>query len=140
MHTLGTRILLGAVAGAAATIVMSAQMAAPPSTARIGTLPPRRITRFLLPHASTREQSIAATPLHLAIGAVSGSLYRGLVRKRRGGILSGMVFGAAIWAIGYQIVVPLVSDLPPASRDAPTRRAALLEAHLVYGAMLGALS
>ena len=134
------RVLRGVLGGLAATAVMSAQLMAAPSTARIGTPPPRRLADFLLPHSPARDRGIAAAAIHLAIGMTSGVLYRGVVRRRRGGILSGAIFGVAIWAIGYEFLVPALGVLPAAHRDRRDRRAALIEAHLIYGATLGALS
>jgi hypothetical protein len=138
LSSLAGRLLAGAIAGGVATAVMSAQMIAAPSTRRIGTPPPRRIADALLPGRSDTELERAATLIHLAIGAASGALYRGFVR--RPGVVSGVAFGVAIWAVGYQAVVPALGVLPVATRDDHQRQTALIEAHIVYGAALGIFS
>ena len=139
MRRLPRRVVEGVVGGLVATAVMSAQMVAAPSTERIGTPPPRRIADALFPDRPTRERRIAATVIHLAIGASSGVVYRAVVNRRRGGVVSGALFGVAIWAVGYELLAPALGVLPPAHRDRPERRTALIEAHLIFGAILGAL-
>jgi hypothetical protein len=134
------RAALGLGAGLVATALMSAHMIAEPSTAKIGTPPPRRLADTLFPASRLAERKAAATLIHLSIGAASGVIYRGLFARRRGGLLSGAVFGVAVWAVGYELVIPALGVLPPAHRDQPGRTAALLQAHLIYGAALGALS
>ncbi len=134
-----SRVARGAVAGLVATAAMSAQMMAPPSTDRIGTPPPRRLADVLLPREPQRERRVAAAVLHLGIGVAGGVAYRSLIARRHSGPVSGALFGLVIWFVGYEIVVPALGALPPAHRDEAARRAALIEAHALYGAILGAL-
>lgn len=54
-------------------------------------------------------------------------------------VAAGMVFGAAVWFISYQGSVPALGIMAPPSRDRPGRPQAMLAAHLVHGAVLGAL-
>jgi uncharacterized membrane protein YagU involved in acid resistance len=131
-------MLGGAVAGAVATVVMSVHMLGRPSVDRIGTPPPQRIVSQLLPREPVPARRAWAVALHLGIGASAGVVYA-LTRRHRGP-LSGALFGLAVWAVGYEVLVPLIGVLPPAHDDDPGRRAALLQAHLVYGAMLGAVA
>ncbi len=138
MSSLPGRALGGAAAGIVATAVMSAHMLGAPSLERIGTPPPQRIADRLLPAETPATRQAAAVGVHLAIGAASGLAYG--VGCRRRGPLGGALFGVAVWAVGYQVVVPLVSDLPPARHDPSDRTVALLQAHLVFGAVLGLLS
>jgi len=140
MKNLSARAVAGVIGGLVATAAMSAQMLAEPSTRRIGTPPPRRLADVLLPHDPAGEQKVAAALIHLGIGAAGGAAYRAFVSRRRGGLVSGALFGVAIWFVGYEIIVPALGVLPPAHRDSPERRAALLEAHVLYGAVLGAVS
>lgn len=122
-------------AGIVATIVMSAYMMAGESREAIGTPPPARIVRRLHPSASEHGASIAATLLHLGIGAAGGVLGRVLARRLA---LPAMTAALALWAVGYEFVAPALGVLPPAHRD--SRRARhLLRAHVVYGLALGAL-
>ncbi len=137
--SIGFRVARGLFAGVVATAVMSAHMLAEPSTKRIGTPPPQRIADLLFPGLPARERRIAATVIHVGIGASSGMLYRAVVR-RKPGMASGLLFGFVVYAIGYEFIVPALGLLPPAHRDSAERRVALLEAHAAYGATLGALS
>jgi len=115
-----------------------------PSVERIGTPPPQRIAETLLSARSRDDRRAAAAIIHLGVGVGSGALYGLLRRGRRGGslggALSGALFGLAVWAAGYEVLVPAIGALPPAHRDARGRRAALIQAHLVYGGTLGVLS
>jgi len=130
----------GATAGAIATLAMSEHMLGRPSVNAIGEPPPERIADAVLPSRSARERSIAATVIHLGIGIGGGALFGLLRHGRRTGPLTGALFGLGVWAVGYEAVVPALGVLPPAHRDADRRRAALLQAHLLYGAILGAFS
>ncbi len=131
------RVLGGAVCGVVATATMSAHMLGMPSQARIGAPPPSRLAGVVLPRRSPSEQRVAATLLHLAIGTGAGAAFGAM--SRRGGPLKGAAFGLAVWAWGYEIMLPLVGVMRPAHRDSPGRVSALIQAHLIYGATLGAL-
>jgi hypothetical protein len=119
---------------------MSAHMVGQPSSGRIGTPPPQRIADTLLPSRSTAERRAAAAVIHVAIGVGSGALFGLTRRRRRVGPVAGAIFGLGVWAVGYELMVPALGVLPPAHRDEKARRAALIQAHLIYGAILGALS
>ena len=47
--------------------------------------------------------------------------------------------GEAVYAVSYAGWVPALGALPPADRDRPSRQLVMAAAHLVYGAVLGAL-
>ena len=49
------------------------------------------------------------------------------------------LFGIAVWAVSYAGWVPKLGLMQPPSRDRPGRPTAMILAHLVYGATLGAL-
>ena len=138
MSSRAARVLGGAAAGLVATAAMSAHMIGDPSRRQIGAPPPRRIADALLPREEEPTRRAAAVLLHLAIGAAGGSVYA--AGRRRHGALSGAAFGLAVWAVGYQLAVPVLGVLPPAHRDEPERRRALVRAHLIYGAVLGLLA
>ena len=138
MSSLVGRMLGGAAAGLVATAAMSAYMLGQPSRQQIGTPPPQLIADALLPREGEPARRTAAVLLHLAIGAAGGSAYA--ARRRRPGAVGGAAFGMVVWAVGYQLAVPLLGILPPAHRDEPERRRALVRAHLIYGAVLGLLA
>jgi hypothetical protein len=50
-----------------------------------------------------------------------------------------VVTGLAVWAVSYQGWIPALGILPKASEDRPARPAVMVTAHVVYGAVLGAL-
>ncbi len=133
-------VVRGAAAGAVATMAMSEHMLGRPSVNAIGEPPPERIADAVLPGRSAKERGIAATVIHLGIGIGGGALFGLLRHGRRSGPVAGALFGLGVWAVGYEAVVPALGVLPPAHRDADPRRAALLQAHLLYGAILGAFS
>lgn len=134
---LGRSVLGGATAGIVATAAMSAQMLRRSSLDAIGTPPPQRFVDALWPSGqSVRAHRVAATALHFAIGAGGGALF-GAGRRR--GPVRGTAFGVLIWAIGYEVAAPVLGVLPPAHRDRRDRQRALVQAHLIYGAVLGIL-
>jgi hypothetical protein len=136
----------GAADGVAATLAMSGVMLAARRAGWTGQLPPRRITTALLGTARTggdRTNNVLSTATHLAFGAAAGSLFESGLRRwgRRGaGPAAGAAFGAAVWLVSYAGWVPALDILPPPHRDRPGRQAWMFVAHLVYGAVLGALA
>jgi len=141
-------LLAGAADGTAATLAMSGVMLAARRAGRMGELPPRRITRFALRRAragaAPRRTKDALSVLgHLAFGAGAGSLFEAGQRRwlvAGAGPYVGAAFGAAVWLVSYAGWVPALRILPPPHRDRPDRQATMLVAHLVYGAVLGALA
>ncbi len=122
-------------AGVAAAAVMSAYMLGAESRAAIGVAPQVRIVRRLRPRWTAERTAVAATALHVAIGATGGVLSAVLARPTRP---SSLVVALSLWAVGYEVVAPLLRVLPPAHRDR-TRTTELLRAHLVYAAALAGL-
>jgi uncharacterized membrane protein YagU involved in acid resistance len=135
------RILLGALAGIAATCAMTAAARAMhrrlPAPERYP-LPPREIVESGLPVAERsldehgrRTATIAA---HFGYGAVTGALYA--LAAPKGSILSGAAYGVLVWAVSYFGIMPGLRILQPA-HDHPARRNALMiAAHLVWGSTL----
>lgn len=140
-----TRTLVGAGAGAAATLPMSAVMLLFQRLGWMGQQPPARIVDAALDEAEVpatrRERTVLSVIAHLAFGAGAGALF-GLVRGGRPGLgraaLEGAGFGTAVWAASYAGWVPALGIMPPPSKDRPGRPTAMVVAHWVYGATLGA--
>jgi uncharacterized membrane protein YagU involved in acid resistance len=133
-------LLRGALAGAAATVPMSAVMLG--LRKRMGEQPPDVITTQAA-HAVGKEPTenqadALASVAHVVFGAVSGAAYAALP-KWGPPPLRGVLTGLAIWASAYQGVVPALRIMPPASEDQPKRPAVMIAAHVVYGAVLGTL-
>lgn len=136
------RLLLGALAGIAATCAMTAAARAMhrrlPAAERYP-LPPREIMEGVLPGNSRRfaeehERQVATLAAHFGYGAATGALYA-LVRPR-GGIPSGAAYGLLVWIVSYFGIMPGLRILRLA-HDHPLRRNALMiAAHLVWGSTL----
>lgn len=136
----------GAVAGVAATGLMSAFMLASQRLGFEGEQPPEAIVEAALdaadvPRSETAENLLASLA-HLGFGMSCGAVYALLRRwldtpgPETG---HGVGFGLAIWAASYKGWIPALGILPPPERDRTDRQRTMIAAHVVYGAVLGAL-
>ena len=132
----------GAAAGAVATAAMSALMLAAGRSGLVGRQPPEAIVRQAGALAAAeprgRRADALAVVAHLGFGAGTGAAYALLPRGSRP-VLRGAVVGEAVYAVSYAGWVPALGALPHATRDRATRQAVMVAAHVVYGAVLGAL-
>ncbi len=140
MSSLLNKLARGAVAGVAATVVMSIAMAAGKKVGALGEPPPRRLTRRLLaplgPLAPSGSRlDVAALLAHLGFGATMGSIW-GLLPRRWHHGAGGALFGFGVWTANYAGWLPAVGLMPPPQRDRPLRPTTMILAHLVYGAAL----
>ena len=140
-------LLRGAVAGAAATVPMSAVMLAAQKAGALPKQPPEEIVDSALDAAgadvSEKTSNLLATLNHFAFGASMGAGYAALGRVSGGrlrGPGSGIAFGLAVWFSSYQGWVPRITPLPPVTKDREDRQTAIAGAHVVYGAALGVLT
>ena len=141
------RSLGGAVGGLVATVAMTAVMAGAQRAGLLGKMPPRKIVDSLVGRATGRKPRPATSkPLaalaHLGFGAAVGAGYGALARKRRplaGAAARGLGYATLVWLVSYGGWVPALRIMPPPTRDRPDRQATMVAAHLVYGAVLGAL-
>jgi len=137
----------GAVAGTLATGLLSAVMVGAKRSGLMGQMPPETITAHFLDrlgwhHRSGKTQDSLAVVTHFGFGAASGSLFAVIQRRLRPPVppvAAGMVFATGVWLVSYQGWVPALGIMAPASRDRPGRPQSMLVAHLVFGAVLGAL-
>lgn len=135
-----SRLLVGAIAGAAATVAMTAAMNCLhkrlPEEERYP-LPPREITERILPQL-TGDEAIKdiATAAHHGYGAVAGALIA--AATPRIGLAGGAVAGVGIWAASYFGWVPVASILRPAHRHPARRNALMMAAHVVWGIVTAA--
>jgi hypothetical protein len=138
-------VAAGLASGALATLPMSAVMWAAQRTGHMGRQPPAKITDAALDAAGEEDTPLparraAAMLLHFGFGAGAGALYawwssRGPGRR---GPLQGAAFGTLVWLGSYAGWIPALGIMPPPQRDRPGRQPAMLVAHWVYGAVLGA--
>jgi uncharacterized membrane protein YagU involved in acid resistance len=134
-----TRLLIGAIAGFAATLPMTAAMRALhrrlPQDERYPA-PPRELIDSAsdavgadLPDETARDLTLAA---HFAYGAATGALIGAILP--RPGPVSGAAAGVAVWAGSYMGWIPAVRLLEPATRHPARRNGMMIAAHLVWGA------
>ncbi|MDQ3493849.1 MAG: hypothetical protein M3452_11420 [Chloroflexota bacterium] len=127
----------GAVAGVVATLAMSVPMLA---ASRLGIVQRMGLADDIKDQ-DTRDALAVAN--HLGFGAGGGAIF-GLVSRRLPRsvprVAAGMAYGAMIWTVSYAGWVPALRLMPAPHDDEPARPALMLGAHLVYGAVLGALT
>jgi uncharacterized membrane protein YagU involved in acid resistance len=140
-------IITGAGAGVAATVAMSALMLIAQKLGYQGQQPPERIVEAGLDAADVerteRQENVLASVAHLGFGASAGIVYRVLrkvLRTPGPPIAHGAGYGLAVWSVNYQGWIPWAGILPPTRKDRSDRVATMILAHLVYGAVLGALA
>ncbi|TDQ51568.1 hypothetical protein [Actinorugispora endophytica] len=130
----------GGAAGVAATLAMSAVMVAGRRSGRVGRLPPKLLTRRLLPgggpHTPRSGEDAATVAAHLGFGAGAGAVFGVLTGGRRPRVLTGVAYGLGVWLLAYEGWVPALTVQPPAHRDAPGRAWTMALAHVVYGSAL----
>lgn len=134
---LASRLMVGAVAGIAATVAMTATMRRlygklPP--AERYPLPPREITQRLIPVSANEDELRDSSLLaHLGYGAAVGALFA--ASGTRKGDALGAALGAGVWALSYFGWVPGFRVLRPANEHPARRNALMICAHLVWGAV-----
>jgi hypothetical protein len=143
------RILLGALAGLAATGPMTLAMKLMherlPREERYP-LPPRQVTEGLAEKAGVNEdldeeeREAATWASHFAYGAACGALYGAVSGERVDGhpLLAGAGFGLAVWAGSYLGWLPAAGIIAPATEHPARRNALMIAAHAVWGATTGA--
>jgi hypothetical protein len=136
----------GALAGAAATAVMSVIMLLGQKTSRVGKLPPKKIVEAGLDASGVQrpdeEVLNALTAVaHVGYGMAAGAVYSASLgnASRLSPLVSGPLFALAVWAGSYEGWVPALGIMPRARRDRPARTTTMIVAHVVYGAILGLL-
>jgi uncharacterized membrane protein YagU involved in acid resistance len=136
------RLLLGALAGIAGTLAMTAAARAMhrrlPAAERYP-LPPREIIEGMLPAVAKRsleEHGRQTTTLaaHFGYGAATGAFYA-LVGPRSG-ILPGAAYGILVWTVSYFGIMPSLRILRPAHEHPRRRNALMIAAHLVWGSAM----
>lgn len=140
----------GGAAGAAATVLMSAFMAAAHRVGLLGEPPPRVIARAAADAAGAtgadRDSGAVdagALLAHVGFGVGAGAAYvalRPALPAAVPGPVAGVTFGLAVWAVSYSGWVPALGILPPPTEDRPGRQPTMVLAHVVYGAALDAFA
>ena len=136
---LGTRILIGGIAGIVGTMAMTSAMRRLhrrlPAEERYP-LTPREIvdsgSKQLDVPLSEEGAKDVTTAAHFAYGAAMGALIAVMnpdPRKR-----TGAAAGVAVWLASYMGWLPAVGNLKPATQHPPRRNLLMLGVHLVWGA------
>ena len=130
---LGSRLLVGAIAGLVGTMAMTSAMRRlhrrlPPR--RRYPLPPREIVDVLAgpPGEAAKDLTIVA---HFAYGAGCGALLGALNPRMKP--LSGAAAGGAIWLASYMGWIPAAGILRPATGHPAPRNALMVAAHFAWG-------
>ncbi len=142
-------MLIGAAAGAAATIPMTVVMETlherlpgePPRP-----LPPREVTEGFAVKAgvsrqlSERDVQNLTLAAHFGYGATCGAIL-GLIAPRNtaAAIGAGMAFGFGVWASSYLGWLPAMGVRQSATEDPLARSGLMIAAHVTWGAAAGAL-
>ncbi len=143
----------GAVAGLAASWAMSAsygpimragsaetrrrelvaQAGLPPSTVRAAEAAARAVGADLQDH---RSRALGGKAVHYGYGAAWGAAFALVARAlpRPPPLLTGLAFGALLWGLSDELLVPLLGFSRSAARYPPSSHVKGLAAHLVYGA------
>jgi hypothetical protein len=128
-------LVLGALAGIAATMAMTAVMRRThrhlPALQQYP-LPPREIVDRTLGYSSedaARSQTILS---HFGFGALTGVLFTVPFLNRFGGV----TYGLGVWAASYLGWIPTFRILAPATLHPAQRNLLMLAAHVVWGFVL----
>ena len=142
------RVLLGALAGLAATAPMTLAMKLMheqlPREEQYP-LPPRQVAEGMAEkagvneHLDEDEREAATWVSHFAYGAACGALYGALSGERVDShpLLAGVGFGMAVWAGSYLGWLPAAGIISPATEHPARRNALMIAAHVVWGAGVG---
>ena len=135
---IGSRLLIGGIAGFVGTMAMTAAMRRLhqklPAEERYP-LPPREIVDSAagkagvdLPDEAAKDLTTAA---HFAYGAAVGAMIGAL--NPRPSKPTGAVAGVAVWVASYMGWIPAVNILEPGTRHPRRRNALMIASHLVWG-------
>lgn len=84
-----------------------------------------------------REEPAAGRLVHYAYGTTLGGLYGALAEPAPALTLgAGTAYGAAVWLVGDELLVPLLGLSKPPTQFPPSTHAYALASHLVYGLTL----
>lgn len=129
------RMILGALAGLAATMAMTGamrQLQALLNERSRYPLPPREIVDHLDMHGDERQARTNTLLAHFGFGAITGAVFA-LLPRRRG---SGTLYGLGVWAASYLGWIPAARILAPAWRHPAQRNLLMIAVHMVWGTAL----
>lgn len=101
----------------------------------LGQLPPRQLVDRVVSPPDDRRADAITMVAHFGYGAVLGSAYSAATRSPS--MIGGALFGVSVCAATYEGVLPLLHIRQPLHRDSAPEIAAMIIAHIAYGAGLG---
>ena len=134
------RVLLGALAGLAGTLLMTIAMEALwrrlPRRERYP-LPPREIVERTLPDSIRRHSGETARwrmtmAAHFGFGAGAAIMFALLTRARSP--LAGAAYGVTVWAASYLGWIPALGILRSGGQHPARRNLLMIAVHVVWGA------
>ena len=139
--------LQGAIAGFVGTLPMTIFMLSTqrflPKGQRYD-LPPEIITKditervHIRQHMNKAQVLAATTAAHFGYGAGMGMLYGILARRLPfNSALKGILFSLVIWAVSYQMVLPVIGIKESAQSETTRRNLMMIVAHIIWGASTG---
>ena len=140
---LGSRLLIGAIAGFAGTMAMTSAMRRlhrrlPPEERY--PLTPREIVDSTAEAAGADLSNEAAkdltTAAHFAYGAACGALIAAM--NPNPSKKTGAAAGVAVWVASYMGWIPALNVLEPATKHPPRRNLLMIGVHLVWGSATAA--
>jgi len=137
------RVALGAVAGAAATMVMQAMMMTsgkflPESKPPMKQDPAKFMLDKVPVELPEAVRPWAEKSLQLGYGMTSGAVY-GALRARRGSpVFDGALLGIGVWAAGYLGWLPAADLMPPITEHEPQQIAVPFVQHALFGVAVAA--
>jgi uncharacterized membrane protein YagU involved in acid resistance len=94
-----------------------------------------RISQNVFGHELTEhEKQIAGPAVHYGYGTLMGGVYGALAEVVPAVTTgAGCLYGAALWAGGDEVALPLLRLAPPPTRVPASQQLEFLAAHFVYG-------
>ena len=143
-----TGLLVGAAAGAAATLPMTLTMETlhallPGEPAR--PLPPREVVdgataKAGIDHKISEEDKEELTlAAHFGYGAACGALFGLMAPRGPAAVAAGIAFGLGVWTSSYLGLLPALGIRHHAKHDPAPRSGLMITAHIVWGAAAGAI-
>jgi putative membrane protein len=84
--------------------------------------------------AEREKKKMAGAVVHYAFGVATGGLYGAIAElKPATTVGAGLPFGAAVWLIADEIIVPALGLSKPPTEYPPSTHAYSIASHLVYG-------
>ena len=145
-QTAGQAILAGTIATVPMTLFMLGTQQFLPEDQRYH-LPPEILTREFSQRAHLtwhwgKRRLLGATLLsHFGYGATMGALYSPLEEKALiPAPWQGILFGLAVWAGSYIVMLPLTGFSPTAHREPLRRNLMMIAAHVIWGSTMGVIT